>query len=223
MTALWNAGAHLPSDVACYVTNRESLPDQFVPYEGIGYSQCGRKVLIVIHFRTFYLTLLWLNTKRRPLYLKTQSVPRSKHSVSATKTSQLMLYREITVACAQIHTKHTNTLCGQNVELLMVTCEAKELTIPRHIYVSRTGSAIVYINNESITNIQTSLPFRQPSCFVFGNCLLPNLGPCIYISENFKADHDYFRSYTFQFITSSSYHLTTYSLTHWQRCEINHK
>jgi hypothetical protein len=27
-----------------------------------------------------------------------------------------MLFREITVACSQIHTKHINTLCVQNVE-----------------------------------------------------------------------------------------------------------
>ena len=27
-----------------------------------------------------------------------------------------MLYREIIAVCSQIHTKHTNTLCGQNVE-----------------------------------------------------------------------------------------------------------
>ena len=26
-----------------------------------------------------------------------------------------MLYREIIAVCSQIHTKHTNTLCGQNV------------------------------------------------------------------------------------------------------------
>ena len=31
-----------------------------------------------------------------------------------------MLYREIIAVCSQIHTKHTNTLCGQNVELLIV-------------------------------------------------------------------------------------------------------
>ena len=31
-----------------------------------------------------------------------------------------MLYREIMVVCSQIHTKHINTLCGQNVELLNV-------------------------------------------------------------------------------------------------------
>jgi len=28
-----------------------------------------------------------------------------------------MLYREIIVVCSEFHTKHINTLCGQNVEL----------------------------------------------------------------------------------------------------------
>ena len=32
-----------------------------------------------------------------------------------------MLYREIIAVCSEIHTKHKNTLCGQNVELLNVT------------------------------------------------------------------------------------------------------
>ena len=31
-----------------------------------------------------------------------------------------MLCREIIAVCSQIHTKHKNTLCGQNVELLNV-------------------------------------------------------------------------------------------------------
>ena len=31
-----------------------------------------------------------------------------------------MLYREIIAVCSQIHTKHINTQCGQNVELLNV-------------------------------------------------------------------------------------------------------
>jgi len=29
-----------------------------------------------------------------------------------------MLYRELIAVCTLIHTKHINTLCGQNVELL---------------------------------------------------------------------------------------------------------
>jgi hypothetical protein len=44
-----------------------------------------------------------------------QSVPRSKH-FSVITTSQLMLYREIIAVCSEIHTKHINTLCGQNEE-----------------------------------------------------------------------------------------------------------
>ena len=31
-----------------------------------------------------------------------------------------MLYREIIAVCSQIHTKHINTLCGQNVEFRKV-------------------------------------------------------------------------------------------------------
>ena len=31
-----------------------------------------------------------------------------------------MLYKEIIAVCSQIHTKHINTLCGQNAELLNV-------------------------------------------------------------------------------------------------------
>jgi len=31
-----------------------------------------------------------------------------------------MLYTEIMAVCSQIHTKHINALCGQNVELLNV-------------------------------------------------------------------------------------------------------
>jgi len=31
-----------------------------------------------------------------------------------------MLYREIIAVCSQIHTKHMNTVCGQNVEFVNV-------------------------------------------------------------------------------------------------------
>jgi len=40
--------------------------------------------------------------------------------MSVIQTSQLMLYREIIAVCSQIHTKHTNTLRGQNVEFLNI-------------------------------------------------------------------------------------------------------
>ena len=50
-------------------------------------------------------------------YIGVKSVPRSKHSVPVIQTSQLMLYREIIAVCSEIHTKHINTLCGQEAEL----------------------------------------------------------------------------------------------------------
>ena len=40
-----------------------------------------------------------------------------------------MLYREIIAVCSQIHTKHINTLCGQNVECVNVKLEVRLVTI----------------------------------------------------------------------------------------------
>ena len=42
--------------------------------------------------------------------LKTQLVPRSKHSASVLKTDNLMMYREIIAVCYEIHAKHINGL-----------------------------------------------------------------------------------------------------------------
>ena len=47
-----------------------------------------------------------------------------------------MLYREIIAVCSQIHTKHINTLCGQNVEFLGALAKSrKQLTISFVMYV----------------------------------------------------------------------------------------
>ena len=39
-----------------------------------------------------------------------------------------MLYREIIAVCSQSHTKHINTLCGQNVALLSVKLVVRIVT-----------------------------------------------------------------------------------------------
>ena len=39
-----------------------------------------------------------------------------------------MLYREIIAVCSQINTKHINTLCGQNVQLLNVKLVVHHVT-----------------------------------------------------------------------------------------------
>jgi hypothetical protein len=61
-----------------------------------------------------------------------------------------MLYREIIAACSEIHTKHINTLCGQNVELLNVKLEVHIVTtgpqtapqIPNVIVPSTCGETV---------------------------------------------------------------------------------
>jgi len=57
---------------------------------------------------------------RSPIYIHSVRTAQKTHSVSVIKTSHLMLHREIIAVCSEIYTKHTNTLCGQNVELLNV-------------------------------------------------------------------------------------------------------
>ena len=46
-----------------------------------------------------------------------------------------MLYREIMAVCSQIHTKHINTLCGQNVELLNVKLMVRTIIVSTVRYI----------------------------------------------------------------------------------------
>jgi hypothetical protein len=56
-----------------------------------------------------------------------------------------MLYRKIIAVSSEIHTKHINTLCGQNVELLIVKLV---------VYIVTTGlqSVLNPLNNIIILN-----------------------------------------------------------------------
>jgi hypothetical protein len=60
--------------------------------------------------------------KQSQLYLKILYVPLSKHTLHLGYKNQSVnvVCREIIAVCSQIHTKHINTRCGQNVELLNV-------------------------------------------------------------------------------------------------------
>ena len=44
-----------------------------------------------------------------------------------------MLYREIMAVCSEIHTKHINTVCGQNVDLLNVKLAVYIVATVRYI------------------------------------------------------------------------------------------
>ena len=50
-------------------------------------------------------------------YLKTQFLPRSKHSPSRSSNQIVYMYKEVIAVRSKIRTKHINALAGQNVEL----------------------------------------------------------------------------------------------------------
>ena len=53
-----------------------------------------------------------------------------------------MLYGEIITVCSQIHTKHINTLCGQNVELLNVKLMVRIVTTVNDVVNESFRSAV---------------------------------------------------------------------------------
>ena len=86
-----------------------------------------------------------------------QPVPRSKHSISVIKTNQLMLYREIIAVCSEIHTKHINILCGQNVELLKVKLVVHIVTIRLwRVNIHYTKVQPVPCSKQSVSVIKTN-------------------------------------------------------------------
>ena len=63
-----------------------------------------------------------------------------------------MLYREIIAVCSEIHTKHTNTLCGQNVDLLNVKLTVHIVTSEHwtlHIFLVNFLAICITNNNDS--------------------------------------------------------------------------
>ena len=47
-----------------------------------------------------------------------------------------MLYREVIAVCSEIHTKHVNSLCGQNVEILGAFAKLRRANISFAVSVS---------------------------------------------------------------------------------------
>ena len=67
-----------------------------------------------------------------------------------------MLYRERTAVCSQIHTKHINALCGQNVELLNVKLAVNIVTNgPYSVNISS------FCHTSLTINLETSLQQTQ--------------------------------------------------------------
>jgi len=72
-----------------------------------------------------------------------------------------MLYREIIAVCSQIHTKHINTPCGQNVELLNIKLVVHIVTTGLYcnFRAFQTDSSIKTIQ----LNVSTNVPVQKPT------------------------------------------------------------
>ena len=64
-----------------------------------------------------YINLLKM--KNNLLYIRNQSILRSKHFPPVIKTNQLMMYKAKVAVCSEVHTKHT-TQSERHVEFLNV-------------------------------------------------------------------------------------------------------
>ena len=63
-----------------------------------------------------YLVKAFKNLSELELYLNSQFVPQSKHTVSAIKVNKLMLCGTMVAVCSVKHTAHTNAFCRWNIE-----------------------------------------------------------------------------------------------------------
>jgi len=73
-----------------------------------------------------------------------------------------MLYREIIAVCSQIHIKHINTMCGQNVELLNI-----KLVVPIYaaVHQDRSSHSQPYSSSrQHHLSIVTVLHRPSPNC-----------------------------------------------------------
>ena len=86
-----------------------------------------------------------------------------------------MLYREIIAVCSQIHTEHTNTLCGQDVEYvsvkLVVHIVTAGLRIIQHVlplHVTHTKQKAVCL--QSLHHSSNAGYFLSPTSVSMSHC-----------------------------------------------------
>jgi len=83
-----------------------------------------------------------------------------------------MLYREIIAVCSEIHTKHINTPCGQNVELLNVKLAVHTVTTVRYIqwplYGTYSDHCTVHVVNTMPEKLNISASWNKQSRLNFG-------------------------------------------------------
>jgi hypothetical protein len=93
-----------------------------------------------------------------------------------------MLYRKIIAVCSQIHTKHTNTLCGQNVALMNVKLAVHIVTTGPYTveYHPSNSCGILQVSLVValllvIGHVQSEPPSHGGKCSKFENIIKMNL------------------------------------------------
>jgi len=92
-----------------------------------------------------------------------------------TKTSQLMLYREIIAVCSEIHTKHINTLCekvysfqmvskmaGTNTEHCVLNGCSTIATVKRWVHVAWHSTSLVTVSSLNLRNLFIHFKRSEP-------------------------------------------------------------
>jgi hypothetical protein len=74
-----------------------------------------------------------------------------------------MLYGEIIAGCSEIDTKHINTLCGQNVELLNVKLAVHIVTAGLKVVSMSSQHATHHANGQTLLLSSTTLCSLPPS------------------------------------------------------------
>jgi hypothetical protein len=80
-------------------------------------NSCAKYLVNIFHKKSTYNTLTLWSLGSNKLYLKIQFLPRRNHKVSTTKTTWLILFREIISTYCKTHKKHTSIMCGKNAEM----------------------------------------------------------------------------------------------------------
>ena len=99
-------------------------------YDSINFGQLFLPILttdfihffLFLHFRGFYFRskLHRENKLTNSTRIKRFSSYRAVNTLRHGYKNQLMLFNEITAVCSEIRAKHVSTLCGQNVQFLLV-------------------------------------------------------------------------------------------------------
>ena len=114
---------YIKGDSVCpWIKNWRSLKGAFLVFLNLTYQQ--HKVIYVSKqfIKTSPLCVKYFNlltTKRNLLYIRNQSVPRSKLSTTVIITKQLLMYKAKVAVCSDIRTKHS-TQSERQVEFLIV-------------------------------------------------------------------------------------------------------